>query len=212
VATLPLFGGAFLPEFREGHFIVHMSAVPGTSLAESLRVGRGVTAELLKNPHIRSVSQRVGRAEQYEDTWGTHYSEFNVDLQPLRGEEAEFVQSEIREALTKFPGVHFAIKPFLTERMEETISGLTAQVVVKLFGDDLDVLDRTAREAAGAVASIPGAADVQVESPPGMPEMVVRLRNDRLRQFGFQRGDVLEAIQTAYQGTVVAQAFEGDSR
>jgi Cu/Ag efflux pump CusA len=74
-ATLPFFGGEFLPEFREGHFIVHMAAIPGTSLEESLRVGREVTLKLLKNPHIRSVSQQAGRAEQGEDTWGTHYSE-----------------------------------------------------------------------------------------------------------------------------------------
>ncbi|HEY3242450.1 MAG TPA: efflux RND transporter permease subunit, partial [Phycisphaerae bacterium] len=108
LATLPFFGGAFLPEFREGHFIVHMSAVPGTSLDESLRIGREVTAALLENPHIRSVAQRAGRAEQSDDAWGTHYSEFNVDLVPLHGEEAEFVQSEMRETLSKFPGVYFA--------------------------------------------------------------------------------------------------------
>src|SRR5213594_923475 len=92
-AMLPFFGGAFLPELREGHFIVHMSAVPGTSLEQSLALGREVTRELQKNPHIRSVAQRVGRAEQADDTWGTHYSEINVDLVPLSGEEAESVQS-----------------------------------------------------------------------------------------------------------------------
>ena len=68
VATLPFFGGEFLPEFREGHYILHMAAVPGTSLAESVRLGKLVTAELLKNPHIRSVSQEAGRAENGEDT------------------------------------------------------------------------------------------------------------------------------------------------
>ena len=99
LAMLPFFGGAFLPELREGHFIVHMSAVPGTSLEQSLAVGREVTKELDKNPHIRSIAQRAGRAEQADDTWGTHYSEFNVDLVPLKGEEGEFVQSEIRDAL-----------------------------------------------------------------------------------------------------------------
>ncbi len=108
LAALPFLGGAFLPELREGHFIVHMSAVPGTSLKESLRLGEAVTAELLKNPHIRSVAQRVGRAELADDTWGSHYSELNVDLKPLSGEEGEFVQSEIRNALLKFPGVYFA--------------------------------------------------------------------------------------------------------
>src|SRR3989475_2023403 len=166
LAMLPFFGGAFLPELREGHFIVHMSAVPGTSLEQSLRLGREVTAELLKNPHISSVAQKVGRAELADDTWGPHYSEFNVDLKPLPGDVAEFVQSEIREALLKFPGAYFAIKPFLTERIEETVSGLTAEVAIKVFGDDLDALDQKAKEIAGVLAKVNGAADVQLESPP----------------------------------------------
>lgn len=210
LATLPFFGGAFLPEFQEGHFILHMSAVPGTSIQESLRLGREVTAALLQNPKLRFVSQRVGRAELGDDTWGTHYSEFNVDLQPLQGEEAEIVQAEIRQTLTKFPGVYFALKPFLTERIEETISGATAEVVIKIFGDDLDVIDAKAREIAAAVSAVAGATDVQVESPPGAPQLVVRLRSERLRQFGFQPVGILEAVQTAYQGTTVAQIFEGN--
>ena len=210
VLTLPFFGGSFLPDLREGHFIVHMSAVPGTSISQSLRLGTQVTKELLKNPHIRSVSQRVGRAEQADDTWGTHYSEFNVDLVPLNGEEAEGVQSEIRDALVKFPGVYFAIKPFLEERMEEIMTGVTGEVAIKIFGEDLDEIDRVAQEVARTVSSVRGAADVQVEAQPGLPEMVVQLRPERMVQFGFEPVSVMDAVQTAYQGTNVAQTFEGN--
>lgn len=209
-ATLPFFGGEFLPEFREGHFVLHMAALPGTSLEESLRIGREVTAELLKNPHIRSVSLQAGRAEQGEDTWGTHYSELHVDLQPLSGEAAEAVTGEIRDALAKFPGLTFKIMPFLAERMEETISGVTAQFVINIFGDDLDVLDQKAAEIRQVVAQVPGAVDVQMESQPGLQETVARLRPERLLQLGFQPVDVMDAIQTAYQGTVVAQTYEGN--
>jgi CzcA family heavy metal efflux pump len=208
-AIVPFFGGAFLPELREGHFIVHMSAVPGTALQESLRLGAEVTRELLRNPNIRSVAQQVGRAAQADDTWGTHYSEFHVDLKPVAAEEAESVQEEIRRAVVKFPGVYFAIKTFLTERIEETLSGATAQVVVKIFGEDLDLLDRKALEVARVLAAVEGAVDVQVDSPPGAPEMFVRLRPERLRQFGLQPLDVLEVVQAAYQGATVAQAYEG---
>jgi CzcA family heavy metal efflux pump len=209
-AAIPLFGGAFLPELQEGHFILHMAAVPGTSLEESLRLGRAVTLELLKNANIRSVAQQVGRAESADDTWGPHYSEFHVDLKPLSEERAESVQGQIRQALSKFPGVYFAIKPFLTERIEEVLSGLTAEVAIKIFGDDLEVLDRKAQEVAQVVSSIRGAVDVQVESPPGVPQYVVRLRPERLKQFGFHPVDVLAAVQTAYQGTVVAQTYEAN--
>lgn len=210
LGMLPFFGGAFLPELREGHFIVHMSAIPGTSLEESLRIGRAVSQELTKNPHIRSVAQRVGRAELADDTWGTHYSEFGVDLVPLKGEEAEQVQSEIRNVLVKFPGVYFAIKPFLEERIEEILTGVSGQVVIKIFGNDLDQIDRSAQQVARVLSGVKGAADVQVESQPGMPEMVMRLRPERLLQFGFQPVSVMDAVQTAYQGTTVSQTYEGD--
>ncbi len=210
LAAIPFFGGAFLPELREGHFIVHMSAVPGTSIEESLRLGSQVTGELLRNPHIRSVAQRVGRAEQADDTWGTHYAEFNVDLVPLKGEEAEFVQFEIRDALVKFPGVYFAIKPFLTERIEEILTGVTGQVVIKIFGEDLDQIDRAAQQVSQVLSAIPGATDVVVESQPGLPETIVQLRPERLLQLGFEPVPVMEAVQTAYQGTRVAQTFEGN--
>jgi len=210
VATVPFFGGEFLPEFREGHFIVHMAALPGTSLEESMRVGIEVTRELLKNPHIRSVSQQAGRAEQGEDTWGPHYSELHVDLQPLEGEEAELVTGEIRQALGKFPGLAFKVMPFLAERIEETISGVTAQFVVNIFGDDLNALDRKAEEIRKVLSQVNGAVDVQVESQPGLQETVARLRPERLLQLGFRPMDVLEAVQTAYRGTVAAQTVEGN--
>ncbi len=210
LAALPFFGGAFLPELREGHFIVHMSAVPGTSLQESLRVGELVTTELTKLPFVQTVAQRAGRAEKADDTWGTHYSELNVDLKPLQGEEAEFVQSDVRKILAEFPGVNFAVKTFLTERVEETLSGYTASVVVNLYGDNLDMLDKKAQEIAGALDQVAGAADVQVQSPPGTPQLVVRLRDDALQRWGFEPVRVLEAVRTAFQGEVVGQVYDGN--
>jgi len=209
-ATLPFFGGEFLPEFREGHFIIHMLAIPGTSLEESLRIGREVSRELLKNPHIRSVSQQAGRAEQGEDTWGPHYSELHVDLQPLAGEAAEAAEGEIRQTLGKYPGLSFQVMPFLAERIEETISGVTAQFVINIFGDDLDVLDQKAGEIRQVLSQVDGAVDVGMESQPGLQETVARLQPERLLQLGFQPLDVMDTIQTAYQGTVVAQTYEGN--
>lgn len=209
-ATLPFFGGEFLPEFREGHFIVHMAALPGTSVQESVRLGKQVAAELLKNPHIKSVAQQCGRAENSDDTWGTHYSELHVELTPLSGEEGEFAMAEIREALVKFPGLSFKVMPFLAERIEETISGATAQVAVDVFGDDLDLIDRKTEEVRQVLAAVPGATDVQMATEPGTPEVTVRLRPERLLAFGFQPAEVLETIETAYQGSVVAQSYQGN--
>lgn len=209
-ATLPFLGGEFLPEFREGHFIVHMAALPGTSVEESVRLGKQVAVELLKNPHIKSVAQQAGRAENSDDTWGTHYSELHVELAPLSGEEAEHAMAEIREVLLKFPGLSFKVMPFLAERIEETISGATAQVVVNVFGDDLDLMDRKADEIREVLEAVPGATDVQMETEPGAPEVTVRLRPERLLAFGFQPAEVLDAIEVAYQGAVVAQSYQGN--
>ena len=209
-AALPFLGGSFLPELREGHFIVHMVALPGASLQESLRLGKLVTAELTRNPRVRSVAQQIGRAERGDDTWGPHYSEIHVALKAIEGEEVARAESDIREGLRKIPGFWFAPKTFLTERIEEVLSGQRAQVVIKIFGDDLDVVDAKAREVARVIAGVRGAADVAVESPPGTPEVVIRLRPDRLLQFGFQPVGALEAIQAAYQGTVVGQVYEAN--
>lgn len=210
LVTLPFFGGGFLPELREGHFIVHMTAVPGTSLQESMRLGNQVTAALLKLPFVRMVSQNAGRAELGDDTAGTQYSEFNVDLKPLSGDQAEAAVSDIRKALAPFPGVNFAVNTFLTERVEETLSGFTAAVAVNIYGNDLDALDATAAQVAKVLDKIPNAADVQVQSPPGTPQLVVHLRPQALAKWGFDAVNVLEAIRTAYQGDQVGQVYEGN--
>ena len=208
--TLPFLGVSFLPELQEGNFILHISAVPGTSLEESLRIGQKVSLELLKIPYVRSVYQRAGRAEMVsEDIWGTHYSEFGVDLKPLSAEQAESARADIRKVLAQFPGINFAINTFLTERIEETVSGYTAPIVVNIFGNDLDVLDQKAREIASVLGTIRGATDVLLQSPPGMPQLVIKLRKNDLLQWGFTPVDVLDALRTAYQGKTVGQVYDG---
>ncbi len=209
LAVLPFFSIRFLPELREGHYIVHMTGIPGTSLNEALRVGAEVTAALRKLPGVRSVSQRAGRAEKWIDTQGPHFSEFDVDLKPLGGEEQRQLLGQIRQTLNQFPGLGFTAQTYLTERIEETISGYAAQVIVNIFGNDLDVLDIKAAEVAKVLNRIPGATYVQLQSPQGTPQLVIRLREDQLARWGFAPLDVLDSIQAAYEGAVVAQVYEG---
>lgn len=210
-AALPFFGGGFIPELKEGHFIIHMSAVPGTSLGQSLRLGARVTDALRQLPVVRSVAQRVGRAALVADTWGTHYSEFEVDLKPLSGDAAEQAQADVRKALAGFVGVNFSVKTFLTERIEETLSGYTAAVAVNIIGDDLDVLDRKAQEVARVLGQVPGATEVLVQSPPGMPQLTIRLRKPDLERWGLNAVDVLDLARAAYQGDVVGQTYQGSA-
>jgi len=210
LAIVPRFASAFLPDFQEGHYVVHMAAVPGTSLEESVRLGRLVSRAIAKDPRVLAVAQRAGRAELSEDTWGTHYSEIEVELKPLEGGAARTVEDSLRAHLAGFPGVSFAIRGFLTERIEETLTGSTAEVVVRLFGDDLDSLDVAARRVAALARAVPGAADVQYDPPPVVPEVDVRLRPTALSAAGLAGDDVLREVETATRGARVGQIFEGN--
>ncbi len=210
IALFPLFDRAFLPEFREGHYVVHMAAVPGASLDESLRLGGMVARAIARDPRVQSVAQRAGRAELSEDTWGTHYSEIEVELKPLEGEAARTVEDTLRAHLQGFPGVSFAIRGFLAERIEETLTGSTAQVVVRLYGEDLDSLDAAARRVATLARRIPGGADVQYEAPPVVPGVTIRLRPEPLARAGLEPDDALRAIEIATQGARAGQTFAGN--
>ena len=210
IGVLPLFTGEFIPALREGHYIVHMTAVPGTSEAESLRIGNRVSREIGAIDGVQSVAQWVGRSRNGADTFGTHYSEFEIEIGALGGAEQARVLREIREVLSgerggAFPGVSFGVNTFLTERIEETITGFAAPFVVTLYGSDLDSLDRDALAVASSLARVPGAVDVQLQAPPGTPQLTVRLRDERIAALGMTPGQVLQALSTAYDGTVVGQ-------
>ena len=224
IGVLPLFKSQFIPSLHEGHYIMHMTAVPGTSAQESLRIGKKVAKVVSGIKGIKSVTQWVGRAPNAADTFGTHYSEFEVELMPSSGPEQDQILDRIREELagetvdddgdgiaeTGFIGVNFAINTFLTERIEETISGYTAAMVINVHGHDLDTLDHDARRIASLLSNIKGASEVQIQSPPGTPELAIRLRPERLAAFGLQSLDVLENIQAAYEGVQAAQIYQNN--
>jgi CzcA family heavy metal efflux pump len=216
IVLLLRFGQEFLPEFREGHFVVQVSAVPGTSLPEMMRLGALISNDLQQHvlidgkPAIATIELQAGRAELGEDPWGPHRSEFHIELVPdVPGKDQADVQAQIRERLEHYPGTTSEVLTFLGDRISETISGETASVVISLFGDDLDVLDQKAAEVAGALSGIRGATDVHVASPPGMPLVVARLRPERLAALGVRSVDALNDIETAYEGVRVAQTYEG---
>ena len=207
---VPGFGKEFLPEFREGHLVLQVNAAPGTSLPEMLRIGKQISEELMQHKNVATIEQQAGRAEAGEDTWSTHRSEFHVELKKISGEEEEQMMKDVRGILAKFPGIESEVLTFLGDRIGESISGETAAVVVNVFGVDLDALDAKAGEIAKLLEKVPGAKDVKVKSPPGAPRLTVKLRPDRLTQYGFRPVEVLEAVQTSFQGTVVAQTFRGN--
>lgn len=223
LGLLPLFKSQFIPALHEGHYIMHMTAVPGTSEQESLRLGKKVSAVIERIQGVKSVTQWVGRAPNGADTFGTHYSEFEIEVGAISGAEQRRILDEIREELGGdeedtdndgraeggFVGVNFAINTFLTERIEETISGYAASTVINIYGNDLDALDRDANAIAGVLNSISGAEDVLVQSPPGTPQLVIRLRPERMAQWGVHPTDVLDYIRVAYESKPIAHIYQG---
>ncbi len=213
---LPLFSGEFIPALREGHYILHMTAVPGTAESESLRIGSRVARSIGAIQGVQSVAQWVGRSPNGADTFGSHYSEFEIEIGPLPGQEQQRILREIRETLSGergggYPGVTFAVNTFLTERIEETITGFPAPLVVSLFGSSLDLLDQDAQRVAAAISRVPGARSVQVQAPPGTPELSIHLRQERVAALGLTPQEVLESIHAAYDGAQVAQVYQGNS-
>jgi CzcA family heavy metal efflux pump len=199
----------FLPELREGHYIVHTSSIPGTSLQESLRIGRKLTEQFLNIPGIESVSQWAGRAERGADTYGSHYSEYEVRLKPLSGAEQQHIMEQLREILDNFPGISAEANTFLTERIDETISGYTAPVVVNIYGSDLALLDDKAQAVARIMRGMTGATDVQLRSPPATPLLQIKLQQEQMQLWDVLPAQVSTAIQAAFETHVIGRNRQG---
>ena len=210
IGSLFFLSESFLPELREGDVTVHMTAVPGTSLKESMRMGGLITTALLRIPSVVTVAQRAGRAELGTDTMGTHESEIDVNMQAVNGKQVATTQAGIRQVLAEFPGPTLSSNGFLTERINETLSGYTAPVVVNVFGNDLDQLDQEAGQISSVLGQVRGGAQIQIQSPPGTPEIAVRLRTDDVARWGFNPVQILDVVRIAYGSEVVGQVYEGN--
>jgi CzcA family heavy metal efflux pump len=202
------FGGQFLPELRESHFVIHMRGLPGTSLPQSITSGNQLTRALLQMPAVRSAAQEAGRAELGEDTWGVDYNELEVDLEPVAAEDIRRVERQIQGMQKDFAGFSLEPMPFLTERIKETISGSTASIAVKVYGEDLERMDQVARDIAGVLSSIKGSTNVRAEQQTGTPELVVRPRPEDMARHGLRNAHLLDAMHAAYQGAEVGQVYD----
>ncbi len=216
ISFLPFFKTQFIPPLHEGHFIMHMTAYPGTSEKESIRIGNLVTEKLSQIDGIKSIAQWVGRSPMGADTFGTHYSEFEIELEPLDGPSQDEILDQMNEILhgenkeqNGFVGVNFAINTFLTERIEETISGYNASVVINIFGNDLDSIDQDAQKIAILLENIRGSKDITLQSPPGTPEVEIKIDPIKVAKYGINKIDVLNSIRSAYEGYPAAFVYEG---
>lgn len=210
IAVVPFLHSELIPQFREGHFVIQMSAVAeGTSVADIVATGERITKELLKLPFINVVGHQIGRADSGEDTWSPDKSEFHVELTNSHAETETEAQEMIREVLRKFPEVRTEALTFLGDRISESLSGETAQVVVNLHGPDLETLEKSAEDIAKAVSSIPGVADLRIPKTAKVPTLSIRLDPAALTRYGLTAQDALETVQTAFAGTTIAQTYVG---
>jgi len=219
LSFLPFLKTQFIPPLHEGHFIMHMTSFPGTSEQESIRVGNLVTKKLEKIEGIKSIAQWVGRSPLGADTFGTHYSEFEIELdEGLGGPEQDEILAKIKSILhgddnqefeAGFVGVNFAINTFLTERIEETISGYNASVVINLFGENLDLIDQDSALISSTLNTINGIKDITLQSPPGSPEVLIKLRSEKMSSLGINKADVLKFIRAAYDNYPVTKIYNG---
>jgi CzcA family heavy metal efflux pump len=211
LALLPFFGLSFLPEFKEGNFVIAMTTLPGTSLDESMRLGGIVRQELLKYPQVVSIDQRAGRGELDEDAQPPNFSEFDVrlDFDKDRSMPADVLLRHIRDDLANIPGVAFNVGQFIAHRMDEVQSGVRSQIAVKIYGEKLPVLYDLGLQAQAIVSKVPGAVDVNLEQQISVPQVTIAIDREKAARYGINVGDVAQDIQTALNGESVSSVLEG---
>ncbi len=210
IATLPFVGTAFLPEFNEGTLTVNVQAQPGTSLAESNRIGQISEKLILEVPEVISTGRRTGRAELDEHAEGVHYTEIDVDLK--EGRERGEILADIREKLAVVPGVSVNVGQPISHRLDHLQSGVRAQIAVKLFGDDLSVLRSKAEEIRNVLQTVEGATDMQIEKQVLIPQIRFNVDRERAAQYGLSPGEITKTLETALNGRTVSEAIEGARR
>ena len=209
VGTVLQLGRDFLPPFDEGTVQVNVLLPPGTSLASSNRIAAMVDGQIATVPGVANFSRRTGRAELDEHAQGVNASEIIMSFDPTVGRNREDVLKEIREKLAVIPGIVFSVEQPLAHLISHMLSGVKAQVGIKLFGDDLGLLRRLAEQMRASIEDVRGVTDLLVEQQVDIPQLQIRLRRDRLVRYGLTVKAVNDFIETAMNGQVVSDVFDG---
>ena len=199
----------FLPPFNEGAVQVNVVLPPGTSLAQSNLTAERVANRLAEIDDIEAFVRKTGRAELDEHAEGVNVSEFIATINPHTDRSREEVITEISEALADIPGIVTAVEQPLAHLISHMLSGVKAQVAIKLYGDDLEVLRREAKKMEAAIAGVPGVRDLQVEQQVNIDQLRIEADGYQLKQYGLRRQDINEFVETAMQGEVVSQVLDG---
>ncbi len=209
-ASVPFFPRSFLPPFNEGTLTVNLLLNPGTSLTESNRIATLAEQRVMQVPEVTQVGRRTGRAELDEHAEGVHYTEMEVDLKASeRGREA--IIADIRGRLAALPGVSNVGQP-ISHRLDHLLSGVRAQIALKVYGDDLDTLRGLAADLRDRLARIPGVTDLQIEKQVLIPQVKIRLDYEQAARYGVQPGNLLRSLEQMIEGERITQIVEGNRR
>ncbi|RYU61335.1 efflux RND transporter permease subunit [Methylolobus aquaticus] len=208
--ALALTGRSFLPEFNEGSLTISVVTLPGTSLEQSDQIGQMAEKIILQLPETAATARRTGRAELDPHAQAVYASEIDVRL-AMKDRGKDDVLAELRRKLTLVPGANVVIGQPISHRIDHMLSGTRANIAIKIFGDDLSELRRLAQQVKGLVQDIPGAVDVAIDNPAGVPFLSVRFDRAALARYGFTMEQAAETLETAYQGNAVSRIFEGQT-
>ena len=212
VGVVTQLGRDFLPPFNEGCVQVNAILPPGTSLDTSNAVASMVDQRIKAIRGVATFGRRTGRAELDEHAEGVNASEIIVSFDPRSGRGREEIIAELRETLAEVPGVVISVEQPLAHLISHMLSGVKAQVGIKLYGDDLAVLRRTAERMKAAIEGVPGVKDLMVEPQVEIPQLQIAIRRDKLMEYGLTPDDINEFIETAMNGRVVSEIVQGERK
>ncbi|BCX88275.1 heavy metal efflux system protein [Methylomarinovum tepidoasis] len=215
-AVFPFLGSEFTPKLREGTLVVRLTMAPSIALEESKRLTLIAERRLMGIPEVVGVTSRIGRGEVGAHTDPVNSAEMYVLLKPKdqwrRPGDQEFVEAEVRKKLQGMPGILVNLTQPIEMTVDELLEGVRAELAIKLFGDNLDVLKAKADEIAAVVRQVQGAADVQVAQVSGTPQLLIRPDREKVARYGLNIEDVQATLRTAVGGETAGQVFEGIRR
>ena len=210
-------GTEFIPNLDEGDIALHALRIPGTGIDQAVRMQIDLEERIAQFPEVERVYSKIGTAEVASDPMPPSVADTFLIMKPRedwpnpRKPRAELI-AEIEAAVTELPGNNYEFTQPIQMRMNELISGVRAEVAIKVFGDDLDTLVEVGEQVAEVAESVPGAADVKLEQTTGLPMLTVTPDRVALARYGLNPGVVQETVSTAVGGEVASQLFEGDRR
>ncbi len=207
LALIPFMGRDFLPKFNEGTATINVLSQPGISLNESNLAGTQAEELILSVPEVKSVARRTGRAELDEHAEGVHYSEIDVDFKK-EGRPREIVLNEIRTKLETLPNVYSSVGQPISHRLDHLLSGVRAQIAIKVFGPDLKTLRMKASEIFKNLEGLPGLVDLQIEQQVLIPQVKIQLLREEASEYGIVPGVLSETLEKALNGEVIAQIVD----